>query len=189
MKPEAIQIINDEHAAIAAILYSLRALVREIRAGRVKPDFRLLHAILDYIVSYPNRWHHPKEDQFLFPAVRAATSQADKLLARLAAEHAAGPELIATLTQQLQAFERGEAGAEAAFTDTAERFAELEWRHMRSEEEELLPIAEHVLGNKEWAAIAQAFRENDNPLFGLKPKEDAERLYQKILSLAPPSLR
>jgi hemerythrin-like domain-containing protein len=189
VKPEAIQIIRDEHAAIAAVLYSLRALLREIRAGRAKPDFRLLHAILDYIVSYPNRWHHPKEDQYLFPAVRAATAQADELLARLAAEHAAGPTLVDSLTRQLQAFERGEAGAEAAFADTAERFTELEWRHMRSEEDELLPLAGRVLGKENWAEIAQAFRENDNPLFGLKPKEDAERLYQKILSLAPPLLR
>lgn len=101
--------------------------------------------------------------------MRAATAQADGLLARLAAEHAAGPE--------------------AGFPDAAERFAELEWRHIHSEEDELLPIAEGVLGDGDWAAIAQAFRENDNPLFGLKPEEDAERLYQKILSLAPPLLR
>ena len=37
----------------------------------------------------------------------------------------------------------------------------------------------------DWAAINTAFRENDNPLFGIKPKEEAELLYQRILSLAP----
>ena len=60
MKPEAIQIIKDEHLAIAAVMYCLRYLVRQMRDHGEAPNFPLLHAILDYVVSYPDRWHHPK---------------------------------------------------------------------------------------------------------------------------------
>jgi hypothetical protein len=42
-----------------------------------------------------------------------------------------------------------------------------------------------VLAKTDWQAIDRAFRYNDNPLFGIKPKDEAERLYQRILSLAP----
>ena len=45
--------------------------------------------------------------------------------------------------------------------------------------------AERVLTAEDWAEINAAFRENDNPLFGIKPKEEAEALYQRILALAP----
>ena len=48
-----------------------------------------------------------------------------------------------------------------------------------------IPIAERVLTAEDWDEINTAFRENDNPLFGIKPKEEAEALYQKILALAP----
>ena len=184
MKPEAIQIIRDEHLAISAVLYSLRYLVKEMRRGGA-PNFPLLRAILDYIVSYPDRWHHPKEDKYLFAAVRRNTREADGLIGRLEREHALGYPMVEDLKKQLIAFQGGDAAARDAFFDTADRYAELEWEHLRTEEDVFLPIAERVLSDAEWAEIAAAFRENDNPLFGIKPKEEAETLYQRILNLAP----
>lgn len=185
MRPEAIQIIKDEHFAIAAVLYSLRYLVRQMRDHGEKPNFPLLHAILDYIVSYPDRWHHPKEDKYLFERVRARTHDGDAIIAELEDEHRKGYPMIDTLKEQLLAFEREGKPASEAFYSTAERYAELEWGHMRKEEDIVMPLAEKVLTTEDWDQINAAFRENDNPLFGLRPKDDAERLYQKILSLAP----
>lgn len=184
MRPEAIQIIRDEHLAISAVLYSLKYLVKEMRKG-AEPNFPLLRAILDYIVSYPDRWHHPKEDKYLFAAVKRRTQEADALVAKLEREHTLGYPMIEELTRHLVAFQGGDGGAREAFFDLAERYAELEWAHLRTEEEVLLPIAERVLTADDWAEINTAFRENDNPLFGIKPKEEAEALYQRILSLAP----
>ncbi|WP_332672112.1 hemerythrin domain-containing protein [Aromatoleum sp.] len=184
MKPEAIQIIRDEHLAISAVLYSLRYLVKEMRKGAA-PNFALLRAILDYIVSYPDRWHHPKEDKYLFAAVRRRTREADTLIARLEREHRLGYPMVEDLKKHLLAFQAGDEAARDAFFATADRYAELEWEHLRAEEDVFLPIAERVLSREEWAEIAAAFRENDNPLFGIKPKDEAEVLYQRILSLAP----
>lgn len=184
MKPEAIQIIRDEHLAISAVLYSLRYLVKDMRKGAA-PNFPLLRAILDYIVSYPDRWHHPKEDKYLFAAVKRRSREADGLIGRLEREHALGYPMVEDLKQQLIAFQGGDAEAGQQFFDTAERYAELEWAHLRTEEEVFMPIAERVLSAEDWAEIADAFRENDNPLFGIKPKDEAETLYQRILALAP----
>lgn len=184
MRPEAIQIIKDEHFAIAAVLYSLRFLVREMRQG-TEPNFPLLHAILDYIVSYPDRWHHPKEDKYLFAAVRRRTHDGDQIVAKLEREHALGYPMIETLKQQLMCFQAGDEGAMDDFCATAEKYAELEWAHMRLEEDVLMPMAEKVLTTEDWDEINTTFRENDNPLFGIKPKDEAERLYQRILELAP----
>ncbi|BAL26795.1 hemerythrin domain-containing protein [Azoarcus sp. KH32C] len=184
MKPEAIQIIRDEHLAISAVLYSLRYLVKDMRKGAA-PNFPLLRAILDYIVSYPDRWHHPKEDKYLFAAVKKRTHDADGLIGRLEREHEMGYPMVEDLKRQLIAFQDGDPAAGEAFFDAAERYAELEWQHLRTEEEVFMPIAERVLSPEEWAGIAAAFRENDNPLFGIKPKDEAETLYRRILALAP----
>lgn len=185
MRPEAVQIIKDEHSAISAVLYTLRYLVRRMRDAGEEPDFPLLRAVLDYIVSYPDRWHHPKEDKFLFAAVRRRTNEGDPLIADLEREHALGYPMIEQLKQRLIAFQDGENGAPAAFFELAGRYIELEWAHMRKEEDEFIPLAERVLPPEDWADIDRAFRENDNPLFGIKPKEEAEKLYQRILALAP----
>lgn len=185
MRPEALKIIKDEHFAISAVLYALRYLVRQMREADAAPNFPVLRAILDYIVSYPDRWHHPKEDQFLFAAIKRRTRDADALLAALEQEHQQGYPLIDELKQQLLAFQRGDAGARERFFALSQRYVELEFGHMRREEDELLPIAERCLTAEDWQAIDAAFLENDNPLFGIKPKDEKERLYQRIMSLAP----
>lgn len=181
---DAIRIIKDEHFAIAAVLHALRFQIRAVKDG-APPNFALLRAILDYIVSYPDHWHHPKEDRFLFAAVRRRSSEADALIGKLEREHALGYPMIETLKRQLVCYEAGDAGAREAFFATAESYATFEYAHLQTEEEQLLPLAETLLTAEDWAAIDAAFQENDNPLFGIKPKEEAERLYQRILELAP----
>ncbi len=184
MSQNAIRTIKDEHLAIAAVLYSLRYLVGQVRSG-AEPNFPLLRAILDYIVSYPDRWHHPKEDKYLFAAVRRRTREADAVISQLEREHAQGAPMIAELTRKLMAYQAGDVAEGESFNELASRYAIFEWQHLRTEEEILLPIAERVLTPADWVEIDTAFRENDNPLFGIKPREEAETLYQRIMALTP----
>lgn len=184
---DAIRIIQDEHFAIAAVLHALRYHVREIREGG-SANFALLRAILDYIVSYPDRWHHPKEDKFLFAALRRHSPEAEALVARLEREHVLGHPMIATLGGHLACFQAGDPGADQAFFAAAEAYVEFEYTHMRTETEQVIPLAEKLLSPEEWQVIDQAFAENDNPLFGIKPKDEAETLYRRILDLAPPPI-
>ena len=188
MHPAAIQIIRDEHLAIAAVLYSLRFLVRRMRTEGDAPDFPLLHAMLDYIVEYPDRWHHPKESEYLFKALRKRNLDAGALIDELESEHRKGDLLIADLRNKLAAFENGDRDALVTFAAAVEEYAQMQWEHIRKEEDVLMPLAERSLNADDWRRVAHAFQENDNPLFGIKPKDEAERLYQKILSLAPPPI-
>ena len=185
MHPAAVQSILDEHLAIASVLYGLRSRVRRMRTVEAPPDFRLLHAMLDYIVEYPDRWHHPKESRYLFAALRERDPKTAKLIDELEREHRDGDALIADLRRALSAFEKGDAATIQRFAAIVETYAHMQWEHMRKEEDLLLPMAERLLGADDWRRIADAFRENDNPLFGIKPRDDADRLYRKILSLAP----
>ncbi len=183
MKPVALQIIRDEHLAISAVLFALRHAARAIRKQPGSADFTLLHAILDYIVAYPDRWHHPKEGQFLFAALQGRSAEADRLIATLEREHVEGYPMIAAMQRLLDAFE---AGAHCdAFCDAAEEYVRFEWAHMRREEDRLLPLAEHLIPAEEWERIDAAFLENDNPLHGLRPKDEAEALYRRIIDLDP----
>lgn len=187
MQRVAVRIIKEEHTAIAAVLYSLQHVVRRIGEGEA-PNFRLLHAILDYIVEYPERWHHPKEDRFLFRILRERSADAAPIIDGLEAEHRSGAQLINDLTQTLVRYEQRGEKELPAFRDAVEAYADFHWKHMSKEEDVLLPLAEKALTESDWDTIAEAFRENDNPLFGLKPKEQSEALFQRILNLAPAPL-
>jgi len=188
MHPAAVQIIRDEHLAIAAVLYRLRFLVRRMHTESAAPNFPLLHAMLDYVVEYPDRWHHPKESQFLFKTLRERNPGAAELVDELEREHQDGDLRIVDLQRKLTAFERGDPQGLQSFSNAVEEYAESQWKHIRKEEDVLMPLAERSLNASDWRRVAEAFQENDNPLFGIKPKDEAERLYQKILSLAPPPI-
>ena len=183
MKPAALDIIRDEHLAIAAVLFALRHAVRQARANPAAADFTLLHAILDYIVAYPDRWHHPKEDDFLFAALRGRSAEADKLIAIVEREHHQGYPMIASMQTLLDDFE---AGANShGFCDAAEEYVKFEWAHMRREEDRLLPLAEALIPADEWRRIDEAFLANDNPLSGIRPKDEGDALYRRIIELSP----
>lgn len=184
MHPAAVQSILDEHLAIASVLYGLRSRVRRMRTGEEPLDLPLLHAMLDYIVEYPDRWHHPKESRYLFATLREREPRAARLIDELEREHRDGDALIADLGRALSAFESGAAATIQRFAALVETYAHMQWEHMRKEEDLLLPMAERALRPDDWRSIADAFRENDNPLFGIRPRDDADRLYRKILSLA-----
>ena len=65
---QAMRIIREEHQSLAAVLHGLNYLVREIR--RVIARSRtstLLGAMVYYIDTFPERFHHPKEDAVAVP--------------------------------------------------------------------------------------------------------------------------
>ena len=73
---QAMQILLDEHQSLAAIIHGIRHMIREIGAGKLQPDFKLLKAMVHYLDAYPEKRHHPKEDTYLFGPLRARTDKA-----------------------------------------------------------------------------------------------------------------
>lgn len=185
---EAVRIIKDEHRSIAAVLHGLVFLTREIRDRGVEPDYRVLRTMLDYIVAFPERLHHPKEDRYLFATLRARDAGAAPLIDKLESEHVQGDVLIKRLQDELVAYVQEGPEKIGDFARAVEAYADFHWAHMRCEEEELLPRAEKALTESDWESIAAAFKENDDPLFGIKPKEEFERLFRRVVELAPPPI-
>ena len=185
---EAERIIRDEHRSIAAVLHGLIFHMRQVIDHGDEPDFRVLKAMLDYIVSFPEQLHHPKEDEHLFRVLRQRRPEATPLIEELEAEHVRGDELIRGLQDSLIAYEKAGAANAEDFRRAVEEYADFHWQHMRREENELLPLAQQALTEDDWLALGQAFSENDDPLFGIKPKDEFERLFSRIVQIAPPPI-
>jgi hemerythrin-like domain-containing protein len=182
----ALSIIREEHRSLAAVTLALRALAREARDRAVEPDYPLFTIILDYIESFSERFHHPKEDQYLFAALRRRSAPAEDAIAVLELDHARGEELIHDLRYLLSRCRVGGMDAVEAFAAAAEAYVDAHWRHMRLEEDVVMPLAEQTLTPADWAPIDAAFRANEDPVFGARPAEEFRRLFQLIVNLAPP---
>jgi hemerythrin-like domain-containing protein len=185
---EAVRIIRNEHRSLAAVMHGMVYLVREIRDRGVRPDFALLGAMIYYIDTFPERLHHPKEDKYLFRLLRMRCAEAAPLLDRLEQEHRTGAAKIRALEQALARFQQGGMSEFPAFASAADTYADFHWQHMRTEEKEVLPLAEKHLTAGDWEAIDAAFTDNSDPLFGAEAGQAYDQLFQRIVNLAPPPI-
>lgn len=188
-RDRAVAVILAEHRALRAVVGVLQRLLDDVRQGLIEPDFRLLAAILYYIEAFPERYHHPKEDSHLFRALRARTREGADTLDELQGEHVRSGQLMAYLAQTLMRYQGGAPDGLDMFTAAADAYAALLNDHMRKEEGIILPLAEAHLTETDWLAMADAFSENRDPLFGDEATQDMRRLRQRIVNLVPRKLQ
>jgi hemerythrin-like domain-containing protein len=185
---QAIRIIRDEHQSLAAVLHGLLHLVRGIREHRAEPDFALLGAMVYYIDTFPERFHHPKEDAWLFRLLRLRHPPATALLLRLQSEHRAGSAKLRQIEQALIRYQQGGRAEFPVFAAAVEAFVAFERDHMRSEETEAIPLAQKYLTPADWDEIDAAFLDHADPLLGDTTREDFRDLFRRIVNLAPPPI-
>jgi branched-chain amino acid transport system ATP-binding protein len=180
---KSIDIIHGEHRALASVLQGLRFVVGEIRAGKLQPDFRLLASMVDYITQVPDKMHHPKEDNYLFPKMRARSSAAGPLIDVLEQQHADGYRMTVELLQALIHYQSMGAAGFTAFDEVVQRYLDFSWAHLNQEEGELLPLARQALTPEDWLEIDAAFAANFDPYSG--EEGEFEDLFGRIVNMTP----
>lgn len=185
MPHAAIRIIREEHAALSAMLTSVVLLLEQERQRRELPDFAALRAMLFYLDEFPEKRHHRKESELLFPMLRARSALAHDLLDRLDDEHARGERNIRELEHALLGFEILGEPRRAAFEEATQRYVDFYLAHMAAEEQVVLPLAEQVLKEDDWAELDAAFIANRDPLTGCLPEADYEALFTRIVNVVP----
>lgn len=180
----AVTILKSEHRSISAVVQALKELARMAQDPKVQPDWRPFRAMLRYIDEYPERLHHPKEDQFLFARLAKRSVDARKLIDDLKSEHVQGARLIRELERAFVFFEERWPQGGREFLAAVDDYAEFHWAHMRKEEQQLLPLAERHFTPEDWEAVDNAFAGNTDPLQSVKER-DFDSLLSGIASLAP----
>lgn len=181
---KAIQKIRDEHRSISAVLHALKQLARDAQSARVKPDFAVFRAMIHYIDEFPEKLHHPKEDQYLFPPLVARVPETQALVDSLRGEHKEGAKLVRELERALVLFEDAWPDGAREFLRAVDAYADFHWRHMRKEETQILPLAERYFTEHDWEMIDRAFEANSDPLAGVR-EQDFQALFTRIVNLAP----
>ncbi len=185
MSHPTLTIIRDEHGALAAMLRSLQLLLDEHRRKGSLPDFSVLRAMLFYVDEFPERLHHKKETELLFPKVRARCPEAAEVLSRLDRDHERGEKAIRDLEHDLLAFEVLGDSRRAAFESSVKRYIAFYLAHMAVEENEVLPLAMKHFSADDWAELDAAFLANRDPLTGHEPSDEFRPLFSKIVMSAP----
>jgi hemerythrin-like domain-containing protein len=185
---QAINIIIGEHRALSAVLHGMLYVLRHIRYGSSKPNFELLGAMVYYIGAFSVRFHHPKEDAYLFRLLRLRHPTSAPLLDKLTDEHRASAAKLHEVEQTLALYQQGGAAQFSAFSRAVAAYAAFHYAHARAEEDEVLPVATRFLTAADWDEIDAAFAGHTDPLLGAEAGIEYEELFRRIVRLAPAPL-
>ncbi|QNK67253.1 hemerythrin domain-containing protein [Variovorax sp. PAMC26660] len=185
MTHATVRIIRQEHAALAAMLRSIVMLLEQHRKKGTLPDFAVLRAMLFYVDEFPEKRHHRKETELLFPKLRARTPISRDLLDKLDSDHARGERRIRDVEHALLAFEMLGESRRAAFESTVGEYVDFYLGHMALEEREILPLAERVLTENDWRDLDEAFAQNRDPLTGHVADLEYAALFTRIVNIVP----
>ena len=185
MSRPALQVIRDEHSAVAAVLRSLLQMMERDPDEQPERFFDVLRAMLFYIDEFPERLHHPKESDLLFPKVARVAPELMPVIQRLEDDHMQGEHRVRELQHLLLAWELLGDGRRAAFQDAARKYVEFYLSHMRTEETEVLPVAQKRLSEADWAQLNAAFASHRDPMAGGERDPMYDRLFTRIVMRAP----
>jgi hemerythrin-like domain-containing protein len=183
-----LRIIRDEHQALSALMRTLLILLKQARERQEKPDFSVLRAMLFYISEFPEKRHHRKESDLLFPKLRARTPLSRALLDRLDEDHLRGEAKIRELEHALTAFEFLGDERRAEFESVARRYVDFYLSHMALEEREILPLALQVLTAEDWDELDLAMARQMDPLAGGTTEDTYRGLFEHITRVIPAPL-
>jgi hemerythrin-like domain-containing protein len=183
---DCVRIILDEHASLSAMLRSMPMMVARGPGDHAQRFFDVMRAMLFYIDEFPERLHHPKESNLLFPRVVRLAPALMPVVERLERDHMNGEKAVRELQHLLLAWELMGESRKAAFELHCKRYVDFYLEHMRLEESVILPEAQKVLGEGDWKELDAAFLQNRDPLAGQHEIDPVyDRLFSRIVMKAP----
>ena len=186
MTHPSIRIIREEHMALAAMLRSLGMMLDRGTSHEPEVFFEVVRAMLFYIDEFPEKRHHPKESNLLFPRVVRLAPEVLDTVALLEKDHNKGESTVRELQHMLLAWELLGEPRRAVFEQAVKRYISFYLEHMRLEEAVILPAAQRVLDDQDWAELDAAFATNCDPLTGKYPRDATyDRLFTRIVTRAP----
>jgi branched-chain amino acid transport system ATP-binding protein len=181
-----LQILQAEHRNMWRLASAMDTLARELhrRESRAaQHDLRTIGLMLDYIDAFTDRFHHPKEDDYLFKLLWERSEPAREHIELLQQQHRDGPKYREQLKSQISARLDGrEVDLSALQADIAQFCGHLT-EHIKLEESTLMPLARQALTAQDWQQIDAAFADNDDPLFGASAQADMAALRTSIIHL------
>ena len=182
----SLRTINEEHATLNAMLQSLLMMIKRGPHNEPELFFDILRAMLFYIDEVPEKQHHPKETELLFPIVAKRSPQCAEVIQRLNNDHHKGETSIRDLQHLLVAWELLGNSRRVEFETAAQKYVDFYKEHMHLEESVVIPEALKVLNADDWRSIDAAFAMNSDPLSNSKPRDPIyDRLFTKITLRTP----
>lgn len=179
--PEVLTGIWNDHAQMKWLLDALERQLAVFRQGAT-PDYEIIGGVIDYCLSYPEQFHHPKEDAIL-ECLERRDPDAAAGLAVLTGEHEHLGELTQKLADAVTQVLNDRIVPHAWFDEIAKAFIDNYRKHIEWEEASFLPAAVRSLTQRDWDAVDARFTAYHDPVFGEQGEERFITLRTELLMM------
>lgn len=180
--PEIISRLLRDHRNMTCLLRLLEEEMQHYRETG-KADTSLLLQAMDYMINYPDLYHHLEENA-IFLRLKVAGSQVVSQVDAALREHQDLAALNRRVAAALHNLRQGAALSPSRLDELIGIVIVTTFDHMKREEEILFPLAEKTFDAVTWEEIEAELSKNEDPLFGERVRESYLKLHDRIMRLA-----
>ena len=123
--------------------------------------------VVEFLRVFVDRCHHTKEEELLFPAIRAAgITAAEDTILLLLEDHVRGREMVGRIAAASQRLAEGDASATAELADAMSGYTDLLRAHIRREEDDCFDVADRELPAAVQAELAKGYERIEREVVG-----------------------
>lgn len=174
-----IETLRKDHKNYSVLLDLLGVEAGKLEQGQ-ESDLVRMYDIANYMVSYPDTFHHPHEE-LIFDILGALDPDCSAEISELYSEHKQLAVTGLTLKDALNGAINGAIVPMDKILDNAKSYINLLWKHMNMEEGSIFPKAQSVLEDTEWQLINDKISQVEDPLFGDVVQTQFTKLYESII--------
>ncbi|MEZ5501775.1 MAG: hemerythrin domain-containing protein [Halioglobus sp.] len=171
--------LRAEHRHMGTVMELFAGQLRAIEAGELV-DTHVVYEIMDYMVTWPDRFHHPREDLIYGRVAEVDKSSADDVDS-LQRDHDNTAKNGRRVQQDIERWRLGEVSG-AVVVKSGRAYIEHIYEHMNLEEKFIFPRIEATLSIADWRELEQDDRLQAvvNPVFGPQVQREFRNMTRKL---------
>lgn len=172
--------LHQDHVNLNKLLAVLQNKLERLRQGEM-PNFILLADAVDYISSYADAYHHPREDEMYAYFSDLEEPELQAAIRRCSEDHQSLKRQSNELLEAVDSILHDAVVPMDQFTARLDSFLEHQIEHLNLEEGTIFPLLDDIATEAQWQALEKRLPVQDDPLFGEQQKERYLALYTELL--------
>lgn len=181
--PGPLIAIADEHKYVLRLMVLLEKEAHTLEAG-LPADMECMAHVLNYIIHYPDKFHHPKED-LIFDRMVNADRETQRIIRTLRHGHQQGNDNGLAIARDIEhvAKTKSKRKRQQLGRDTLDYITSMR-AHIQLEESKIFTPALELLSDADWREIDKEIKPIIDPVFGKSRGGEYKMLLSRYLNHA-----
>jgi hemerythrin-like domain-containing protein len=177
-----LQELHQDHLNLSRVLELLQKQL-DLICGGGQVNLHVLGEIVDYVRSYPDLIHHPRED-VIFQVYRERCAGSTEVIDRLMDEHRTLIAGTAELQACVDQWQHDSPLPRGHIAGLIAEYLRRQWDHLNLEEGSAYKLLAERLGEGDWAHIEVVMPRGSDPLFGDLMQRRYQHIYDQVITYA-----